>query len=99
MSQPCNILSCKYISRALCYCCKQDLCIDHLKEHHELLNAKLLPLADEINTLANQLILSNLSNLINDSHEQLEQWRLNSYKIIDRVFENKLQEIDQHFRI
>ena len=99
MSQICHITSCKYISRALCYCCKQDLCIDHLKEHHDLLNAKLTPFVDEINTLGNELLSINIENLINESHKKLEQWRLDCYKVIDQLFENKLQEIDQHFRL
>jgi hypothetical protein len=99
MSQICDIQSCKYISRALCYCCKQDLCIDHLKEHHDTLNAKLTPFVDEINILGNQLISTNIENLVNESHKKLEQWRLDCYKLIDQLFENKLQEIDQRFRI
>lgn len=53
---PCVINKCNRVSRALCHCCNQNICILHLKEHYETLTSQLNPLTDEINVLENRLI-------------------------------------------
>ena len=55
MSQPCATPKCERISRALCDCCKQNLCLQHLTEHNALLISQLNPLTDEINALGDRL--------------------------------------------
>ena len=87
----------KNISRAVSS--EQYPSVDPLKDHHAFLNAKLPSFVDEINKFENQLISSNIEKLIKNSHKQLEQWRSDCYQLIDQIYENKLQEIDQRFRI
>ena len=60
MSELCAITTCKRASRALCYCCQQGLCMQHLKEHNDLLLSQLNPLVDQINGLGDQLKAINI---------------------------------------
>ncbi|CAF0954965.1 unnamed protein product [Adineta steineri] len=81
---------------ALCHCCNQNLCRDHFVQHDDLLNSQLNPLTDEVNTLSDRLAAINPNNIINDSHEKLNQWRIDCHKIIDHFYEQKCQELDQY---
>ena len=90
----CAIVNCKRVSRALCHCCQQNLCIIHLNEHNDLLNSQLNPLTDEINTLGERLKTLNIQDIVGDCRQKLEQWRQDCHKKIDQFFEEKLQEID-----
>src|ERR1700722_12462051 len=95
-SQPCAITSCKNASRALCNCCNQYLCRSHLNEHDDLLNSQLNPLADEINILGDRLNAINIQQKIGEHRRKLDQWRVDSHKMIDRFYEQKCKELDQH---
>jgi chromosome segregation ATPase len=97
MSQPCAIVTCKRLSRALCHCCQQNLCITHLNEHNELLNSQLNPLTDEINVLGERLKTWNTKNVLRNCHQKLEQWRQDCHKKIDDFVEKKHQELDRLF--
>ena len=96
MSQPCTIDTCKRISRALCHCCQKNLCIIHLNEHNDLLNSQLNPLTDEINALSERLEILNAEHVLDNYHQELEQWRQECYKKIDHFVAEKRQELD-HF--
>ena len=96
MSQPCAIQDCKRASRTLCHCCDQNLCRDHFNEHDDLLNFQLNPLTDEINALADRLTAINIDKIINDSRQKLNQWRIDSHKIIDQFYEKKCQELKHY---
>ncbi len=95
MSQPCAITACKRTSRALCYCCQQSICLQHLKEHNDLLVFQLNPLVDQINTIGDRLKAINIENKIGNFRQNLEQWRMDCHKKIDDFFEKKCQEISQ----
>ncbi|CAF3561489.1 unnamed protein product [Rotaria sp. Silwood1] len=96
MSQTlCTINKCKRISRALCHCCNQDLCLLHLKEHNDMVIAQLNPLTDEINTIDNQLMTIDIKESIGECRKKLEEWRNKYYKTIDNLFEQKYKEIEQ----
>ncbi|CAF2805392.1 unnamed protein product [Rotaria sp. Silwood2] len=95
MSQPCAVSTCKRISRTLCYGCNQNFCREHMIEHDLSLNSQLNPLSDEINALGERLKSINLENAIGDSHEKLKKWRVDCYKTIDDLFEQKCQELDR----
>ncbi|CAF3457359.1 unnamed protein product [Rotaria socialis] len=83
MSHPCAVANCQRSSRALCHCCQQNICRDHLIEHDDLLNSRLNPIVDEINQLNDRLNHINLKDALVDTHEQLENWRRKSYRAID----------------
>src|ERR1700722_16884972 len=94
-SRPCAISTCKKESRTLCNCCNQYLCRPHFSEHDDLLNSQLNPLADDINILGDRLNAINIQQMIGDSREKLDKWRVNSHKIIDRFYEQKCEELDR----
>ena len=95
MPRACAIDKCKRKWRVTCSCCNKNLCHDHLKEHQDLNNPQLNPLVNEINHLDEQLKLSNTEKLIGDCRLKLDQWRENSCKIINRLYEEKCQELDR----
>ncbi|CAF0961940.1 unnamed protein product [Rotaria sordida] len=95
MSQSCSINKCIRISRGLCDCCQQNLCLQHLIEHNASLVSQLNPLTDEVNALGDRLKTLNIQKTIGDSREKLEQWREDCHNKIDCFFEEKCQELDQ----
>ncbi len=95
MSQPCATTKCHRISRGLCDCCMQQLCIQHLAEHNASLISQLNPLTDEINALGDRLQALNIQNLVGDCHQKLEEWRRDCHKKIDRIFGQKCEELDR----
>ncbi len=97
MSQSCAIQKCERTSRATCDCCKQNLCLQHLYEHNALLVAQLNPLTDEINVLADRINTFNLHEKTYHCRQKLEQWRLDCHRAIDRLFEQKCEELDRLF--
>jgi hypothetical protein len=94
MSTSCADINCKRISRALCHCCQQNLCIIHLTEHNDLLNSQLHPLTDEVNTLGERFKTINIEYVLGDCRQKLEQWRQVCHTKIDHFVDQKLQEID-----
>ncbi|CAF3183911.1 unnamed protein product [Rotaria sp. Silwood2] len=95
MSSPCAINTCKRRSRALCHCCSKNLCLDHLKEHNDLIHSQLNPLVDEINTLHNQMSASNVDEIIDKCRQKLDKWRHDCYAQIDHIYEEKCHELQQ----
>jgi hypothetical protein len=89
-SIPCVAEKCELASLALCQCCKKDLCIDHLNEHANQRNEKLLPFIDKINVLLNRF--SNFYNGEQSGLKQLDEWKQDAYKIIDDFYEKKRRE-------
>ncbi|UJR33839.1 hypothetical protein I4U23_021262 [Adineta vaga] len=90
LSLPCVADKCELASLALCQCCKKDLCIDHLNEHANQRNEKLLPFADKINVL-----LERFSKFYDGEQsvlKQLDEWRQDAYKIVDNFYEKKRQD-------
>ena len=96
MPQPCSIETCKRKSCAVCHCCQKNLCIIHLNEHHDLSKSQLNNFLGEVNILAEHLLV--LDGEINDKcHQKLDKWRDNSFMVINHYYEEKNQEIQQHF--
>lgn len=95
MSSPsplqCVVEKCELTSLALCKCCKKDLCIDHLNEHANQRNEKLLPFVDKINVLLNRF--SNFYDGEQSGLKQLDEWRQAAYKIVDEFYEKKRREL------
>ncbi|CAF2331071.1 unnamed protein product [Rotaria sp. Silwood2] len=89
-SLPCVVEKCELASLALCQCCKKNLCIDHLNEHANQRNEKLLPFVDKINVLLNRF--SNFYDGENSGLKQLDEWKQAAYKLIDTFYEKKRRE-------
>ncbi|CAF2455384.1 unnamed protein product [Rotaria sp. Silwood2] len=94
MSQLCSINKCTRVSRGLCDCCQQNICLQHLNEHNALLISQLNPLTDDINALGYRLQTFSIQKTNHNGREKLEQWRQDCYKKIDYLFEQKCQELD-----
>jgi hypothetical protein len=94
-STACSIQGCKKTSRALCYCCQHNLCRNHFKEHDDILNSQLYPLADEVNVLANELQQINIVKLIDEAKIDLKKWLLEEHRKIDQLYEQKCHDLEQ----
>ena len=94
-SQACAICGPKRISRALCNCCQQYLYRDHLQEHDHLLNAQLEPLVDRTNELLHRLQLFPIDLILEPTHNQLDEWRESALKSIERIYEEKSNEMNR----
>ena len=85
--QPCSVSECPRLSRVLCYCCRKDFCIEHLKDHQDVNLSQLYQITNEINLLA---------EYARGSHrERLDQWRHEAHQTIDRFYEEKCQELER----
>ena len=95
MSQTCWIDSCKRSSCALCHCCRQNICLIHLKEHQDFLVSRLSPLKVRITVLDDRVKALNIENFTDDIRQKLEQWRVECHEKIDSFFKQKCHELDQ----
>ncbi|UJR26874.1 hypothetical protein I4U23_008185 [Adineta vaga] len=96
MSHPCDIPNCGRISRALCHCCNQNLCRDHLNEHDDILNNQLNPFADEINLLNDQLNHINVNMIVENDYKQLKYWREYFHQLVEEYFDRKQRELEEY---
>jgi hypothetical protein len=86
------------ICSAFCYHCSRNLCLDHLTEHAQFIDALTRSILED-----NFKILTNLStrlqsltissNILNEPFLKIEQWRIDAYHQIDEIVEKKFQEI------
>ncbi|CAF3323937.1 unnamed protein product [Rotaria sp. Silwood2] len=90
-TRACAIKKCEVFSCAVCHCCQNDLCLDHLKQHKDQLNAQLIPLANQINTFLDGLEHFDPTSL--SSFKVLEQWRISAHATVDQSYERKRHEL------
>ncbi|CAF3364799.1 unnamed protein product [Rotaria socialis] len=95
MSHSCAVLQCERKFRALCDCCKQNLCLQHLTEHNMILVSQLNPLTNEIKALGERLESLKLHDIVRNGHQKLKQWQQDCHEKIDHLFEKKYQELDR----
>ncbi len=93
-SRSCSISECKHSSRALCICCNQYLCIEHLKDHSDKQNdSQLTSLTAEINILSDHF---HHTSLVEPYFlKTLDQWRTDSHRTIDRFYETQRRHFEQ----
>ncbi|CAF4862465.1 unnamed protein product [Rotaria socialis] len=72
MSQSCSIHQCTRISRRLCDCYQQNLCLQHINEHNTVLISQHNPLVGEINTIGDRLKALNIQKTMEYSRQKLE---------------------------
>ncbi|CAF1266139.1 unnamed protein product [Rotaria sordida] len=90
-TRSCAVKKCEVSSCAVCHCCKNDLCLDHLKEHKDQLNAQLIPLGDQINTFLDDLEHFDPTSL--STFKQLEQWRILAHDTVDQFYKRMKYEL------
>ena len=95
MSQLCAANKCNRTSRAICDCCNENLCLQHLSQHNASLLSELNPLTDEINLLGERIRSLNTQKSLLNCRRKLEEWRNDCHQKIERLFERKSKELDQ----
>jgi hypothetical protein len=95
-ARSCTVTKCEISSCAVCHCCQKDLCLDHLKEHKDQLNAKLIPLTNQINTSLESLESFTPTSL--PSFKVLEQWRIAAHETVDQFYEDMRHELFEQKR-
>jgi len=98
MSQICITGQCRRTSRALCKCCNRDFCLQHFWQHNNLIISQLKTLKKEIDEIDCRFRFFDISKLTTNFYQQLKQWRIDSYTIIDRFYEQKCQEFNQYIK-
>ncbi|CAF2059495.1 unnamed protein product [Rotaria magnacalcarata] len=83
------------MSRGLCHCCQQNLCLQHFSEYNKLSISHLNQFNNETNILDDCLKALNILKIIGNSRRKLEQWREDCYTKIDLFFEQKCPELDR----
>lgn len=93
-SRSCTYTGCRNLSQALCICCNQYLCIEHLKEHADRQNdAQLNSLMTEVNILSDRL---HHVSLVEPYYlKTLDKWRLDAYRAVDHFYENQRRYFEQ----
>ncbi|UJR25923.1 hypothetical protein I4U23_007271 [Adineta vaga] len=97
MSQICTVTLCSRTARALCHCCQQNVCVIHLNEHNNFPNSRVHPFMDMIQSLNNRIQSIDISKIVDNYREKLQQWRVDSHRKIDEYFEQKDQELVRLF--
>ena len=97
MSVGCSVEKCQRPSHVFCYSCKKNFCREHLREHDDLINSQLNPLVDEVKTIANRSTKINIKKLTSECRQKLDKWRDDSHKAIDRIYEQKHDELNQEW--
>lgn len=77
----CTVTKCDLISCAICHCCRENLCLDHLKEHRDRLNAQLIPLLNQVKTLEKNLDRFEMNST--PAYRTIEQWREQAHQTIN----------------
>ena len=94
MSSRCSIETCNKPSAVLCYSCGQNLCNQHYKEHDEKINSEINFLSEQIKNLSNRYELLDIKKLRNDAQDKLFKWRNDSHQFIERLYQQKQDELN-----
>ncbi|CAF1503418.1 unnamed protein product [Adineta steineri] len=89
----CSFKECKRSCRALCLCCQQYLCIDHLNEHDRLINVQLEFSIDRVNSISEQFNNSVVIQPFNLT--DLKQWCENAHHTIDEFYKRKREQFEE----
>jgi hypothetical protein len=90
-TRSCAVKKCEISSCAICHCCGNDLCLDHLKEHKDQLNIKLIPFTNQINTCLDAL--EHFNPTFSPSFKVLKQWRMEAHATVDLFYERTCDEL------
>ncbi len=89
-SSKCSIDGCKRSSDNVCDHCHGPVCTKHYIEHVQLVNAELPSFSDELNSIVNTMQQHDFTHY---AFEQIEQWREESHRRIDKLCEEKKQQL------
>jgi len=89
-SSKCSITGCKRDFDALCTHCQSNVCSKHYIEHVKLANDELVPLADQLNSIISSI---KQHDPLHQAFQQLEKWRETSHRHIDKICNEKKQQL------
>jgi hypothetical protein len=89
-SSKCSVTGCKRDFDTLCAHCQKNVCSKHYIEHVKLANDQLVPLADQLNSIINSI---QQQDPLHQAFQQLEQWREKSHQHIDKLCNEKKQQL------
>ncbi|CAF3974716.1 unnamed protein product [Rotaria sordida] len=93
----CSNPGCKHSSCALCICCNQYLCIEHLQNHSNKQNDhQLTSLITEINILSDRF--HHVSLVEPYLITSLDKWRTDAYRTIDHFYETQRRHFEQFIK-
>ena len=69
MSQTYATLTCVRLLCAMCYCCQERLCLQHLKDYNDLVGSYLNQLSDQIYTVKNRFKLLDTKGIIGNCRQ------------------------------
>lgn len=92
MPDRCTIADCSRSSRLFCKCCREEFCLPHFSEHHDQVNIRVNQLKLDLNLLREQLQVQRIDQYLHQFRQQMKQWRVESYTIIDQYFDEKCRE-------
>ncbi|UJR34217.1 hypothetical protein I4U23_021623 [Adineta vaga] len=93
MSQRCMIALCRESSKVLCYCCNQNLCLEHLSNHK---NSNSL--IDQVKLLNEEMKRFDIEKFIEHDRRRLTKWRDECFKKISRYYERKCDELEEFYQ-
>lgn len=96
MPDRCTIVDCSSSSRLFCKCCREEFCLPHFSEHHDRVNIQLNQLKLDLQVVNEQLRKQQIDRLLNQFRQQMKQWRIESYTIVDQFFDEKCHEFTQY---
>jgi hypothetical protein len=89
----CQLTDCGRGATALCLCCEQKVCTKHFLEHIAQMEAKIDPLASEVNNTIERIRNLNAEKLSLPVYAELNQWQKNMHELIDDIHGKKTKEI------
>ncbi|UJR12740.1 hypothetical protein I4U23_016914 [Adineta vaga] len=93
----CQINECKRSCRAMCLCCQQYLCLNHLNEHENLINSQIPLLTDQINSLSDQF--NNNIEFEVSCFNDLNQWRENAHQTVEQFYQRKYEQYQEFIQM
>ena len=90
----CQVDKCNRAASTHCFCCNKSVCTRHFTEHIDAVKAQIDPLANDINSMVEQIQTLTIEQMTESSFSQLHQWRDDMHKSIDDIFLAKSKEME-----
>ena len=91
----CQLADCQRGATAHCLCCGKEICTKHFLEHIARMEAKIDPLASEVNKTMERIQSLNAEKLSAPVYAKLNQWQKNMHELLDRIHGKKTKAIDE----
>jgi hypothetical protein len=91
----CRIASCKREAATFCYHCQQDVCHTHFSQHSSMVMTDVYSLADQINTLTDNIKTFSTEQMRKNLFDQLQRWRNESITLIEQMYKRKQIELNE----